>query len=43
MERVVEEDERPRVLENISNTTLPVSDLLFGKEGPLSRSWTGNH
>jgi uncharacterized protein YjlB len=39
--RTGEEGERPEVLKNISNATLPESDPLFGKEGPLSRSWTG--
>ena len=41
--RTGEEDERPEVLETISNVALPESDPLFGEEGPLSRSWTGNH
>jgi len=39
--RTGEEGERPEVLENISNTTLPESDPLFGAEGPLVRRWKG--
>jgi len=39
--RTGEEDERPEVLENISNVSLPESDPLFGEGGPLVRSWAG--
>jgi uncharacterized protein YjlB len=39
--RTGEEDERPEVLENISNAALPESDPLFGEERPLVRRWSG--
>lgn len=39
--RTGEVGERPEVLENISNTGLPESDPLIGKEGPLVRRWKG--
>src|SRR5215210_4643668 len=39
--RTGEEDERPGVLENISNVAPPGSDPLFGEEGPLLRRWAG--
>jgi uncharacterized protein YjlB len=38
--RTGEEDERPEVLENISDVALPESDPLFGEEGPLPRRWS---
>jgi uncharacterized protein YjlB len=34
-----EEGERPEVLENIRNVSLPESDPLFGEKGPLTKRW----
>ena len=33
-------EDRPEVLENIRNVTLPGSDPLFGKDGPLRERWS---
>ena len=38
--RTGEEGERPEVLENIRNVSLPESDPLFGKKGPLTQRWS---
>ncbi len=38
--RTGEEGERPQVLENIRNVSLPEADPVFGNDGPLSRHWT---
>lgn len=38
--RTGEEDERPEVLDNIRNASLPETDPLFGEEGPLLRYWS---
>lgn len=37
--RTGEEDERPEVLENIRNVSLPKADPLFGEEGALLQHW----
>lgn len=37
--RTGEGGERPEVLENIRNVSLPETDPLFGEEGPLRESW----
>ena len=39
--RTGEADERPEVIENISNVALPESDPLFGERGPLPERWAG--
>jgi uncharacterized protein YjlB len=39
--RTGEEDERPDVMENIRNVTLPESDPLFGEKGSLLERWSG--
>ena len=39
--RTGEEGERPEVLENIGNVSLPESDPLFGEKGPLPQRWSG--
>jgi uncharacterized protein YjlB len=36
-----EPGERPRVLENIREVPLPVTDPLYGEEGPLTEHWSG--
>ncbi len=38
--RTGEEGERPEVLENIRNVSLPESDPLFGEKGPLTQPWS---
>jgi hypothetical protein len=38
--RTGEEGERPEVLDNIRNASLPNTDPLFGEEGPLLRYWS---
>jgi uncharacterized protein YjlB len=38
--RTGEESERPEVLENIRNVSLPQTDPLFGEKGPLLRTWS---
>lgn len=38
--RTGDPDDRPEVLENIRNVTLPGSDPLFGKDGPLRERWS---
>ena len=38
--RTGEEGERPEVLDNIRNVSLPQTDPLFGEEGPLLRYWS---
>ena len=38
--RTGEEGERPEVLENIRNASLPQTDPLFGEDGPLLRHWS---
>jgi uncharacterized protein YjlB len=38
--RTGEKGERPGVLENIRNVSLPESDPLFGEEGPLTQRWS---
>jgi len=35
-----EEGERPEVLKNIRNVSLPESDPLFGEKGPLTQHWS---
>jgi len=35
-----EEGERPEVLENIRNVSLPESDPKFGEKGPLTQRWS---
>jgi uncharacterized protein YjlB len=39
--RTGEEGERPEVLENIRNVSLPKSDPLFGERGLLLQRWSG--
>jgi uncharacterized protein YjlB len=39
--RTGEEYERPDVMENIRNVTLPESDPLFGEKGSLLERWSG--
>lgn len=39
--RTGEEGERPEILENIGGVPLPKTDPLFGREGPLTRRWSG--
>jgi uncharacterized protein YjlB len=38
--RTGEEGERPEVLENIRNVSLPESDPMFGGKGPLTQHWS---
>ena len=38
--RTGEESERPEVLENIRNVSLPEADPLLGEDGPLLRHWS---
>ena len=38
--RTGEESERPEVLANIGNVSLPESDPLFGEKGPLTQRWS---
>ena len=35
-----EADERPRVLDNISQVPLPAADPVYGADGPLLGKWT---
>ena len=39
--RTGEEGERPEVLENIRNVSLPETDPLYGRQGPLLENWSG--
>ena len=39
--RTGEEGERPEVLENIRNVSMPEKDPLFGEGGPLTQRWSG--
>jgi uncharacterized protein YjlB len=39
--RTGEEGERPEVLQNIRNVSLPKSDPLFGERGLLLQRWSG--
>jgi uncharacterized protein YjlB len=38
--RTGDEGERPEVLENIRDVSLPKSDPLFGEKGPLTQRWS---
>ena len=38
--RTGEDGERPEILENVRNVSLPESDPLFGEKGPLTQRWS---